>query len=117
MTTERLKIYSIRYLVDFIQKANLQNRRINILTAAGLIEGKVIIVNEYSEGDFPDFINGMLGVYEKDYDIDDPFMDDQRNAFITMENATLIQGPTKTRLKFMIIYLDEIIGVSLSEKE
>lgn len=117
MTTDRLKIYSINYLVDYIEQAKSQNSRINVLTAAGLIEGKVLVVSDESTGVFSDFIHGMLDYYEKNYDIDDPFMDDQKNTFITIQNATLINGSSRTRLKYLIVYLDDIIGIAIADKE
>ncbi|MBF7096455.1 hypothetical protein [Alkalibacter mobilis] len=115
MTTERLKNYSIEYLVRFVELAQTERKRINLLTAAGLIEGKILIIDESSSGIFPDFINGMLKYYESEYDMDDPFMEQQRNSFITIENATLKSGGTTTKLKHLIVYLDDIIGIALSE--
>lgn len=117
MTTDGLKIYSIKYLVDFIEKNQNKNSRINVLTTAGIIEGKIMIVNDDSKGVFPGFINGMLKYYESEYDIDDPFIDQQKNTFITIENAIIKNGMSETKLKNLIIYLDEIIGIAMSEKE
>lgn len=117
MTTERLKNYSIEYLVQYVEMAESQRSKINILTAAGLIEGKIMIIDDSSKGIFPDFINGMLKYYEKEYDLDDPFMDHQKNTFITVEDAVLKSCGTVTRLKYLIIYLDDIIGIALSESE
>lgn len=116
MTSDRLKIYSIKYLVEYIEKAEAQNCRINILTAAGLIEGKVLIFDEENTKYYPDFIKGMIESYVKNYNADDPFMDDQRNTFIAMENAVLICGGLRTHLKHMIIYLDDIIGIAMTDK-
>ncbi|HCX63590.1 MAG TPA: hypothetical protein DHN33_00065 [Eubacteriaceae bacterium] len=115
MTTERLKNYSIEYLIQFIEMAQSQRSRINVLTPAGLIEGKFRVIDENTSGIFPDFINGMLKYYEKEYDIDDPYMDQQKNSFITVENAVITQGQTKTNLKYLIIYLDDIIGIAMHE--
>ena len=116
MTTDGLKVYSIKYLVEYIEK-NQKNGRINILTAAGIIEGKITIVHEDSKGAFPEFINGMLSYYEQDYDIDDPFIGDQKNTFITIENAIIKNNASETKLKNLIVYLDEIIGFAMCEKD
>ena len=115
MTTDGLKVFSIKSLVEFIEKTQNSNNRINILTAAGLIEGKVIIVNEDTSGTFPEFINGMLKFYENEFDIDDPFIGDQKNTFLTIENATIKNGAAETKLKYLIVYIDEIIGIAMSE--
>lgn len=117
MTTDSLKIYSIKYLVDYIENAKKKNQRLNVITAAGLIEGKIIIVHENSKGAFPEFINGMIQYYENEYDIDDPFIGQQKNTFIVMENAILRTSASPIRLKNLIVYLDEIIGIAMSEKE
>lgn len=117
MTTDNLKIFSIKYLVDFIEKSGNINNRINILTSTGIIEGKVIIVTEKTSGAFPDFINGMIEYYESQYDIDDPFISNQKNTFITVENAIIKNGGSETRLKYLMVYLDEIIGIAMSEKQ
>lgn len=115
MTTDGLKIFSIKSLVEFIEKTQKSNNRINILTAAGLIEGKVVIVNKETKGAFPEFINDMLEFYENEFDIDDPFIGDQQKTFITIENATIRNGGTETKLKYLIVYMDEIIGIAMSE--
>ena len=117
MTTERLKNYSIEYLVQYVEMAQSQRSKINILTAAGLIEGKIMIIDENTQGIFPDFINGMLKYYEKEYDLDDPFMDHQKTAFITIENATLKSGGSTTKLRYLMVYLEDILGIALSELE
>ncbi|QSX08082.1 hypothetical protein J0B03_09795 [Alkalibacter rhizosphaerae] len=116
MTTERLKTYSIEYLVQFVEMAQSKRSRINVLTPAGLIEGKIMMIEDDTSGIFPDFIKGMLHYYEKEYDLDDPFMDKQKNTFITFENAVLKSGGVETNLKYLIVYLDEIVGIALSEK-
>lgn len=117
MTTERLKTYSIEYLVQFVEMAQSKRSRINILTAAGLIEGKIMIIDENAKGIFPDFVNGMLKYYESEYDMDDPFMDQQKNTFITIENAILKSGGATTKLKYLMVYLEDILGIALSEIE
>jgi len=117
MTTDNLKNFSIKYLLDYIEKTESNSRRINILTAAGVIEGKVMLTNSESKGAFPDYINGMLSHYENQYDIDDPFISKQKNTFITIENAVIKNGGSETRLKYLMIYLDEIIGIAMSEKK
>lgn len=117
MTTDGLKLYSIKYLVDYIEKVQSKNTRINILTASGIIEGKIIIVKEDSDGSFPGFINGMLKFYEAEYDMDDPFIGDQKNTFITIENAIVKNGNSETKLKNLIIYLDEIIGIGMADRD
>lgn len=117
MTTERLKNYSIEYLVQYVEMAQSQRSKINILTAAGLIEGNILIIDENTKGIFPDFINGMLKYYEKEYDLDDPFMDNQKTAFITVENATLKSGGCVTHLKYLMIYIEDILGIAMCEQE
>lgn len=117
MTKDGLKNFSIKYLAQYIEKAQSLRSRIIIVTAAGLIEGKIVLIHENATGVFPDFINGMIQYYESDHDIDNPYMDKQRNTFITIENATLTSGGNKTRLKYLIVYLTDIIGIAMSDSE
>jgi len=104
---DSLKKMIIRTLAVAPQTDMFANNQVILTTAAGVIAGKVVEENSEKQGDmiFSTMLDTIAEKYEADIEGNDGYM--------LLSNVTVINGNARTNLKNLIVFYDQIIGVTL----
>lgn len=106
---KKLMIVSV---LELLGNQSLQNKKIILLTAAGLIKGRIFIQeNPSQEFDSPLWaLTQAVSMSYEQYCPDSPLPGN--DGFLLLKDVTVEQAGTKTELDSMIVFYDQIIAVS-----
>lgn len=104
---DSLKKTIIRTLAMAPQIDMLTNNQVILTTAAGVIAGTMVEENSEKQGDviFSTMLKTIKEKYEADIEGNDGYM--------LLSDVTVINGNTRTNFEHMIVFYDQIIGVTL----
>ena len=104
---DSLKKTIIRTLAMAPQIDMLTNNQVILTTAAGVIAGKIVEENSEKQGDmiYSKVLDAITEKYEADIEGNDGYM--------LLSDVTVINGNARTNLKNLIVFYDQIIGVTL----
>lgn len=104
---DSLKKMIIRTLAMAPQTDMFANNQVILTTAAGVITGKIVEENSEKQGDmiFSTILDTIMEKYEADIEGNDGYM--------LLSDVTVINGNARTTLKNLIVFYDQIIGVTL----
>ncbi len=99
-------------VLELLANQSLQNKKIILLTAAGIIKGRIFI-QENSEQKFDSALWALSQAVSRSYEQycpDSPLPGN--DGFLLLKDVTIEQAGTKTELDHMIVFYDQIIAVS-----
>lgn len=104
---DSLKKMIIRTLAVAPQTDMFSNNQVILTTAAGVIAGKIVEENSEKQSDmvFTTMLDEISKNYKADIEGDDGYM--------LLSDVTVINGNARTNLKNLIVFYDQIIGVTL----
>ena len=104
---DSLKKMIIRTLAVAPQTDMFANNQVVLTTAAGVIAGKIVEENSEKQGDL--IFSTMLETIKEKYEADI----EGNDGYMLLSDVTVINGNTRTSFEHMIVFYDQIIGMTL----
>ena len=113
------KEYTAHAFVGMRMHESLQGNVLQLLTTGGLIFGTPI---EPRDGEYdtsrhllPETVSGLVKSYHREHGKGN--FDSAKYQFIELEDVTIINGSSRIRCSYLLVYVDQIVGVSLVDRD
>jgi len=109
---ETLKKQIVRTIAAAMQAEGMEQNKVIILTAGGLIAGTVYSEENFSKTDLSHcLVPGLAEAAVKDYDTS---ILDGNDGYLPLSDVTIKNGPNNSmKVPSLIVFYDQIIGITL----